>query len=452
MDSQPLPTFTENTTASKQIPTELKYYISLLSFLSILWLVTMTWFYLNLKMHFSLPVVSLWLGLMLLTLGISHIWAYRRKNRSRQQNPIAFNRLWFGLLTWIMLLNTGLLYETGGTINPLVHLLLLPLALGMLILSPRFFMSLAMVSAALYLLLSSYYVPIMSMKVNSLQAFFAWHLHGSMLVFMLLVLFLALFILPLKHRLEKQKAILEHHRNLALQNEYLLSVAGLASASAHQLSTPLNTLSLIEELLKNEVDSEAGRDYLNIFSEQLQVCNKALQTLRNRADYTHHAKQRSILLSEFLSDLNQEFALIQPQSSLQIHIDPQLQPTESFELKVDESFKLALMNLLDNAARYSPDFIGIAWSRNDNVLQITIQDHGGGVEETQLNELGQQPCNECHGLGMGVFLSRMIIQRMNGHLNFRNRTFNDADKNETGLEVEILLPVHRLNLKEIADE
>ncbi len=447
-----MPTFSHsNSTSTKSIPTELKYYVSLLTFLTVLWPVTLTWFYLNLKMHFSLWAVGIWFGMMIATLLLSYLLG-RFQPKADTLDGEKFNLFWFGMLSWIMLINTGLLYETGGTINPLVHLLLLPLALGMLILSPRFFMSLAMVSAALYLFLSTYYVPIMSLKVNSLQAFFAWHLHGSMLVFMLLVLFLALFILPLKHRLEKQKTILEHHRNLALQNEYLLSVAGLASASAHQLSTPLNTLSLLEELLKSEVHSEAGRDYLHTFSEQLKVCNQALQTLRNRADYTHHAQQRSIALNDFLSDLKQEFALIQPQSSLQIYLDPLLQPAERHTLKIDESFKLALMNLLDNAARYSADFVGIAWTLQDSFLKITVQDQGGGMEETRLETLGHQPCKECHGMGMGVFLSRMIVQRMNGHLSFRNRSFHYADKTETGLEAEILLPAARLNLEEIHDE
>jgi signal transduction histidine kinase len=429
---------------SKHYSHELKYFSGMLVFLCVIWSITLLWFNFFLEINYSHLDAGIWFGLLLATLVVSY---FLKAFPSLQDSSLpGFKRGWLLLLVWIMFLNAGLLYETGGSINPLINLLLLPLALGMLMLSPQYFIGLAVISAFFYLFLSSYYVPIMSMKVQSLQAFFAWYLHGSVLVFMLLVLFLALFILPLKQRLEKQKAILERQKKLALQNEYFMSIAGLALSSVHQLSTPLNTMALLTELMKNEVSTPEGKDYIETFSEQLAVCNRALETLRNRADYAQQTQRHPVELPIFLSELKQEFALIQQQSVLRVQVDEALKPMEHFVLQTDPSLKLALLNLLDNAARYSRDFILITWQVTDNALIISIRDHGGGVAESELSLLGKQPQENSHGLGMGVFLSRMIIERFHGKLSFSN--YVDEVENKTGLKAEIQLPKQLIFLKD----
>lgn len=282
---------------------ELHYLLNLMVFLSLLWTVTLGWFYAKLAIYYALLPVFIWLGLLFLSVLICYFLLYLRRFRLPRGTAV-FNAFWLITLSWVMLLNVGLLYQTGGTINPLIHLLLMPLALGMLILSSMYFMVLAGFAAGFYTLLSYFYVPIMSLKVTSLQAFFAWHLHGSMLVFMLLVLLLATLILPLKKRLEAQRAALDAQRNAALQSEYLLSIASIASASAHQLSTPLNTLALLEPLLRHEVHSPLGKAYLQTFSEQVQVCHQALQGLRKRANYGQHPLQEGVFARHYWTNCN----------------------------------------------------------------------------------------------------------------------------------------------------
>ncbi|WP_130536368.1 sensor histidine kinase [Thiomicrorhabdus indica] len=404
----------------------LRYYSSMLMFLGLIWTVTLGWFIGHLKMQFSIGWVLFWFSTLLLTLLVS-LFLSKTNSKKPKQEGRRDSWLWMLLLMWVMLLNSALLYETGGTINPLIHLLLLPLALGMLLLPSPYFMILAVFSGLLYLVLNFYYVPIMSLKVHSLQAFFAWHLHGSMLVFMLLVLFLALFILPMKMRLDKQQSILQQHQRNALESEYLLSVASIASASAHQLSTPLNTLTLLQDLLKQEVHSVTGRDYLKTMQEQLNVCTQALQNLQIRADYANKKTAQSIPFSRFLKELKQEFALLNPQSSLKL--TPENVNLAQGCILADPSLKLALMNLLDNAARHSPHFIGLDWqvlpkanhgNKRYTQLVLIVRDQGGGIPPEQLDYLGKEPVKSSYGLGMGIFLTRMIVQRFQGKITFKN--------------------------------
>jgi two-component system sensor histidine kinase RegB len=415
-------------TLTESASLERRYYLSLLSFLLLLWSVTLTWFHFELQMHFAYAPVVLVLLLFAMTLG----WASRSRYLNRlRQSKRTFNPLWFALLVWILVLNSVLLYYTGGSINPLIHLLLLPLVLGMLILSALWFWALATVAVGLYGLLNFVYVPIMSLKVQSLQAFFAWHLHGSMLAFMLLVLLLAIVILPLKSRLEAQRIALGKRQNQALQNEYLLSVGSLASVSVHKLSTPLNSLALLQELLQSEVKSEQGKAYLHTARQQLEVCMEALQGLRRRAQEALHTSDKGADILTFLSDLRQEFALLHPKSELQIQADQ-----VAGELQADQALKLAFINLLDNASRYSPGFIRLNVKPWKQGWRFCIEDQGGGVAETHLNELGEGMVEDYHGIGMGIFLSRMIIERFGGQLAFENALI----EGKTGLRATVFLP------------
>ncbi|MBO1923354.1 sensor histidine kinase KdpD [Thiomicrorhabdus sp. 6S3-12] len=410
-------------------PPQQYYYLSLLGFLLLLWGATLLWFHFELQMHFSHLAVGISMALFAATIPVV---SWLIPFNTLQQHQRQCQLVWFSLLAWLLLLNSLLLYHTGGTINPLIYLLLAPLVLGMLILSTSWFMSLALLASACYLSLGFFYVPIMSLKVQSLPAFFAWYLHGSMLAFILLVMLLALLIFPLRKRLEAQRSALSQQQNRALQNEYLLSVASLASASVHQLSTPLNTLSLLQDLLKNEITSDQGKAYLQTANQQLSVCINALHSLRNKAEEVSQPANAGIEIGALLKDLRQEFALLHPQSELQTSTD-----IASGLLYVDAAFKLAIMNLLDNAARYSPDFIRLKVSKHAGGWTLRVEDQGGGLVQNDLETLGQGLMEEYHGTGMGVFLSRMIIERFGGSLNFRNGEI----EGQPGLIAEVSLPI-----------
>jgi len=413
---------------------ELKYLMALITALSLLWGFTLSWFYFQLEMHFDISMVGVWLGLLLLTLITTIFLAFSQADIRQKQIQQHKDLLGFILLSWTLIINAGLLYETGGTINPLIHFLLLPIALGMLILTTHWFLALAGIAGLLYTLLTHYYVPLLSLKVTSLQAFFAWYLQGSMLVFLGLVLLLAILIFPLKSRLEAQKSALNQQQQLALQNETLLSVGSLASASVHQLSTPLNTLFLLKDLLKNEVHSDVGKAQLKTLSEQIEVCIHVLQTLRERADQANHQTHLEFSATTLLTELKHEFALMHPKSQLMIRNTLTIDP----KINIDTSFKIAIMNLLDNAARLSPNAVQISLEQIDSNLCFRILDEGGGLPETRLNTLGQQQLQQhYHGIGMGVFLSRMIIERFGGNLSFQNIHQNNKD----GLMAMITLPI-----------
>jgi len=408
-----------------QIP-ELRYFLAMLLSLFVLWSGILTWFSVRLEMHFDHFMVLFWVALLSVTFVVVAIFKW----------PFTFfvhryQIAWFILLAWTLIMNAGLLYETGGTINPLIHLLLLPLVLAMWVLSSKAFIALAVLTSALYFALSQFYVPLMSMKVASLPAFFSWYLHGSMWVFMLIVIMLAVWILPLKRRLERQKQALNQQYQRALQNEYMLSVTSMASASVHYLSTPLNSLMLLHELLEKEVVTADGKQYLHSANSQLNRCIEELQSLRVKAEEATTPNKHGLILDDLVNQLYKEFALLHPKSKLDIDF-----VVPNGKVMGDVSIKLALLNLLDNAARYSPDCVRLRIEHSEKFWQFLIEDQGGGLTDSDLNHLGEGLVEDYHGIGMGVFLSRMMIERFEGQLTFENIMI----EGKKGLRVCVELP------------
>lgn len=415
----------QRTAFTHKIP-ELRYFLVMLLSLIVLWSAVLSWFIWNLEIHLDYLMVFGWLGLLIFTLVVVSVskWSFKSASYSSQST-------WLVLLCWTLILNAGLLYETGGTINPLIHLLLLPLVLAMWVLASRQFIALAVFTAFLYFLLSLFYVPLMSMKVTSLPAFFAWYLHGSMWVFMLIVFMLAVWILPLKSSLEKKKQTINQQYQRALQNEYMLSVTSMASASVHYLSTPLNSLVLLHELLENEVTTPDGKNYLSSANAQLNRCIEELHSLRAKAEEATTPNKAGLLLKNLVNQLYKEFALLHPKSELDIEFK-----VPNGEVVGDVSLKLALLNLLDNAARYSPGCVRFRIEENTNKWLFVIEDQGGGLSTHELSQLGEVLVEDYHGIGMGVLLSRMMIERFDGELKFENAMIDGIK----GLRVYISLP------------
>jgi len=189
----------------------------------------------------------LWLPLQLIGTFLLYLVLPRFKSLSQGQV--------LALFVFSLLVLTGYLYDSGGAINPLIHILIAPIAIGLVIFSRQPAFILILLTTAIYFLLNRFYVPIMSMKIPSLNAFFDWHLSGSAAVFLGISVLVMIIVFPLRQKLDAQQQDLLKNQKQALQHEYLLALATFAASSAHRLGTPLNTLSLIESSLRQTCPS-----------------------------------------------------------------------------------------------------------------------------------------------------------------------------------------------------
>ena len=99
---------------------------------------------------------------------------------------------------------------------------------------------------------------------------------------------------------------------------------------------------------------------------------------------------------------------------------------EHLECRVDPlRLEQVLMNLLDNAIKYAPDGAHIAVSvrrDSDQRIELAVRDFGPGVEPDKRDQIFERfyQASDQHGrsgLGLGLYLSRSIIELHGGELN-----------------------------------
>jgi K+-sensing histidine kinase KdpD len=110
-----------------------------------------------------------------------------------------------------------------------------------------------------------------------------------------------------------------------------------------------------------------------------------------------------------------------------------LPETPVFVLADNDRIRQALVNYLMNALRYSPVdcpvAVTLSWDEQTTLARVAVRDEGPGVPQGELQHIWERfyrapGVNHSHGssvgLGLGLFISREIIQRHGGEVGARN--------------------------------
>lgn len=116
-------------------------------------------------------------------------------------------------------------------------------------------------------------------------------------------------------------------------------------------------------------------------------------------------------------------------------------------VKVDEvHFLNVLFNLLDNSIKYSKDIpeIEIETKNNENLFQITIKDHGIGMNTKTAKKVFKKffraetgNIHSVKGFGLGLSYVKLVIEKLKGNIQIQS-------KPDQGTTVILNLPINKL--------
>ncbi|MDC6169817.1 ATP-binding protein, partial [Paucibacter sp. XJ19-41] len=222
---------------------------------------------------------------------------------------------------------------------------------------------------------------------------------------------------------------------------YLSDRERLFASISHDLRTPITRLRLRSELL----DDPALQDAFHEDLDELDMMVKtALQIVKDTDIHENRVPVRiDLVLQKMVRDARMAGQRIELQD----------RPLTVFGKPL--ALKRAIGNLLDNAIFYgasagTPEPAGHhaellmsegeAGSPDEGQVLLTVRDHGPGVPEAALAELGQPYTRLAHGarlreegLGLGLSIVRDIVADHGGSLRFRNHP-------QGGFEVCLALP------------
>lgn len=214
-------------------------------------------------------------------------------------------------------------------------------------------------------------------------------------------------------RLEAEEQIKELDRQ---KDEFV----GLAS---HELKTPLTTLNGYLQILNRVNTDNHNRKYID---KSLRQVSKLTALVNGLLDISRiEAGRLQLLISQFdLKEMILEAiaAAGQTPGKHQIGLETAL---KKCKVNADgQRIKQVLNNLLANAIKYSPagGKISVQLGLSGNEVKIGVQDHGIGIAGDQLTDVFSRfyrvadPSHHISGLGIGLYLSREIINRHEGKM------------------------------------
>lgn len=213
-------------------------------------------------------------------------------------------------------------------------------------------------------------------------------------------------------------------KNFKLINEKE-STKALVTDISHQLKTPIASLKLCFSIYEEATDEDEKQEFLNRC--QIQIDN--LEILINSLINISRLETAMIKLSPETVSLNDVLikAVNQIYDKAKFkNIDIEMEEFQDCSLKLDKKWTTeAIVNILDNAVKYSNSFtkISIKVVPMFNFVTVNISDQGIGIEKTQYNKIfkrfyrvDDKKVKESEGSGVGLYLTRNILERQGGSI------------------------------------
>lgn len=371
-----------------------------------------------------LPVSLVIVGLVAFTL---FSWWYISSGHQ------VYERFFSAQLLADILALTVLLFFTGGSANPFVSLLLLPVTVAAAILMTAYRIAIASAAAACYTALIVAHVPDPHWMHQNQS--FAVHMWGMWFGFLLSAGLVVYFVARMGSALREHDRALAQAREQALESEQLIELGTLAAGTAHELGTPLSTIAVIAgELNREHGPDPAFGPKLRLLREQVMRCKEILARLAARAGQTQADCGRLMPIKDYLEDLVADWHTQRPNVKLATRWEGD---TSEPQIIADRTLTQALVNILNNAADASAEAVELDASWTPEALQIQIHDRGkgipGGVVERVGNAFVSTKAPD-KGMGLGLYLARSTVNRLGG-------TVQLSPRPDHGVTASIVLPL-----------
>jgi two-component system sensor histidine kinase RegB len=329
------------------------------------------------------------------------------------------------LLAYDILQLTALLYLTGGVGNPFSMLYLAPIMISAVSLSGRitFILTMLMVVAVSVLIFNHYPLPWFPGKQLQFPLVYE---AGIWSAIVLGAAFVAVYASRVASEARKLADALAATELVIEREQHLAQLDGLAAAAAHELGTPLATITLVvKELQKQLPADDPLEEDLGLIAQETSRCRAILGKLNSLG-----GESGDILDKMSLSVLIEEVASPHRDFGVKFSIAKEGQGPEP-SLRRNPGILYGLGNLIENAVDFAASEVGITAQWTAARVTIVISDDGPGFSPDVAGRLGEPyvttkanrraKTEEGAGLGLGLFIAKTLLERSGAAVTTENR-------------------------------
>jgi two-component system sensor histidine kinase RegB len=335
------------------------------------------------------------------------------------------------------------LYHSGGLANPFTSLFLLQVVIGAILLTPASSWAIAIATALALATLTINPEPL-ALSPRYRDDPLGLYLQGSLVCFGLIAVLLVAFVTRMSRNLRDRDAALASIRQRAAEEDHIVRMGLLASGAAHELGTPLSSVSVLlgdwKKMPRLAQDADLMAD-IEDMEAALKRCKSIVGGILMSAGEARGVAPKITTMRGFLSGIVSEWRDNWRPGTVDYTDDF----GQDMPIVSDPALKQVIGNVIDNAAEMSPEWIGVTARREQNRLVLEIADRGPGFAPDMIETFGQ-PYRSTKGRpggGLGIFLLVNVLRKLGGEASASNRE-------EGGALVTLMLPLDAIAYRDEA--
>jgi two-component system, sensor histidine kinase RegB len=378
----------------------------------------------------SLPLTAMF-GVLLILTVVNFVSFYRYKFGKYISDKSLFLELLFDVAAL-----TAQLYLSGGASNPFISLFLLQVIISAILLQGIYVWLVAGITIFSYIWLSFNYRELHEFHHHQNGDLFNLHLQGMLVSYIFAAVLLLIFVTKIIGNLKERDLNINLLKQKLLKEEKVVHMGLLATGAAHELSTPLSTVSVILNDWK-KIESVTSQEDLwqdiVTMESQLNRCKAVLSDILIASGSERLEQAKAVSISDCFGKIVVEWQELRNPKNLtyNFHGDSER------KIILDHTLIQAFFSIFDNALEESPQWVAIDVNLQKDEIILTVEDQGNGFSSEILEKIGEMNITTKNSNGLGLFLAINSLRKFEGKLRIENM------KNK-GAKVEIKIPLKNL--------
>ncbi|WP_309090976.1 ActS/PrrB/RegB family redox-sensitive histidine kinase, partial [Phenylobacterium sp.] len=314
----------------------------------------------------------------------------------------------------------------GGTANPFIVLLIVPVALAAATQPRKALLAVGALAAVAALVLTVLSLPFpaatpqprLTLEYRLLAALA--NIAGMALV--------AAYVRQSAEEAARMTLALDVTQAVLAREQRLSALGALAAAAAHELGTPLATISIVAKEMAREAPTPQVREDAELLISQAERCREILKRLSETPDQASDEVHERLSLRQLVQEV------IEPHAAIK-DVRVEAIVTGAKGVRAPDIRRLpeithAMTTFVENAVDFATSEVLVTARFDVDTVSIEVRDDGPGFAPEILAKLGEpyvtsRPGVEGGrtghvGMGLGFFIAKTLLERTGAEVSFQN--------------------------------
>lgn len=314
----------------------------------------------------------------------------------------------------------ALVFLTGGTANPFVLLMIAPVTLAAATLPARPVLALGFFAGVLAILLAFFSMPLPG-SGDSYRI-------GAAIAVMCGIALIAGYVRQAAEEAARMALALDVTQAVLAREQRLSALGGLAAAAAHELGTPLATISIVAKEMIREAPTPQVREDADLLMAQAERCREILRRLTDRPDAASYEVHERLSLRQLVQEVIEPHAEV-PDVRVEAIVTGAT-GVAAPDIRRMPEITHAFTSFVENAVDFAASEVLVTARFDADTVSMEVRDDGPGFAPEILAKLGEpyvttRPGAEGSrtghiGMGLGFFISKTLLERTGAVVTFQN--------------------------------